>query len=98
MKTLVSPDDQRKFFGAKNLFRLAADNFHHLSAIYDCLEGVLTDIEIKSMIQEKDSNGNNFLHLICQNSGDEYVLVEFFKVLEDVLDADELKIFLTSSN
>lgn len=59
---------------------------------------MFTDSEMKSKIQEKDTNGNTILHLICQNRKRERVLDDFFKVAKDVLDAEELKDFLKTSN
>lgn len=93
IKTNLNLEEQRKVFGAKNhnLFRLAVESLNSkiFSTIHECLKSVFASHEIKSMIQEKDSNGNSILHLICQQDwkkDSEKDLEEFYFVEALLLD------------
>lgn len=111
----MSRDEQKKFFGIKssNVFDLAAQNFLSgiFATLHECLKDVLTNDDIKALIQEKTSENRNILLLIChRNENDkptdanrlkedhEVRLRDFVKILKDVCNVDELGNILTSSD
>lgn len=105
IKSMMNSCDQKKLFTIKNqnTFHLALaaknQNKEMFSTIQKWLKGVFTDNEIKSMIQEEDSNGNNILLLSCQTRNADVILLwDLLEVVKDVFDTKELRKFLTSSN
>lgn len=104
IKTILTLEDQKKLFGNRNIFHLAVPNWQSkiFSTIYECLNGVFTNDEIKHQMEEKDYNGCNTFLALCNHKSPFYLIADvlkgFFEVLKDIFNFDELKDCLRSTN